>query len=112
MQFVNVTLLIKLPSSKIVMGANINTNVGCNLQDDDDLLAPALGPHGPSKCSGKGKNLVDVYMSHGLRVIHTYYLEKRDIGHGTQTSTLNREQGMLNVMLCLITLHKRIKTAG
>jgi hypothetical protein len=59
-------LLSKLPPSEIIMGADINANVGCNLQEEDDLFAPVLGPHGISKQNLKGKNLLGVYMSHGL----------------------------------------------
>jgi hypothetical protein len=43
------TLHSKLPPSKIVMGANINANVGRASQEDEDPFAPTLGPHGPSK---------------------------------------------------------------
>jgi hypothetical protein len=102
------TLLSKLLPSKIVMGADINANVGRALQEDDDPFAPALGPHGLSKCNLKGENLLVVYMSHGLRVMNTYYQGKQDIGHGTSTSTLNGEQSMLDVIICSKTLHKRI----
>ncbi len=102
------TLLSKLPPSKIVMGANINANVGRALQEDDDPFAPALGPHGLSKRNSKGENLLAVYMSHGLRVMNTYYQGKQDIGHGTWTSTLNREQSMLDVIICSKTLNKSI----
>jgi hypothetical protein len=101
------TLLSKLPPSKIVMGADINANVGRVLQDDDDPFAPALGPHGLSKRNSKGENYLAVYMSHGLCVMNTYYQGKQDIGHGTWTSTLNRDQ-RLDVIICLKTLHKRI----
>jgi hypothetical protein len=90
------------------MGANINANVGCNSQEEDDLFAPALGPHGISKRNSKGKNLLGVYMSHGLRVMNTYYMGKQNIGHGTWTSTLNGKQSMLDVIVCLVTLHKCI----
>jgi hypothetical protein len=60
------TLLSKLPPSKIVMGADINVNVGRALQEDDDPFAPALGPHGLSKRNSKGENLLTVYMSHDM----------------------------------------------
>jgi hypothetical protein len=90
------------------MGADINANVGRALQEDDDPFAPTLGPHGPSKCYSKGKNLLVVYMSHELRVMNTYYPAKQDVGHRTWTSTLNGEQSMLDVMVCLNTLHKCI----
>ncbi len=90
------------------MGADINANIGRALQEDNNSFAPALGPHGPSKCNSKGKNLLGVYMSHGLCVMNTYYPAKQDVGHGTWTSTLNGEQSMLDVMVCSNTLHKCI----
>jgi hypothetical protein len=67
-QFLDIVddLLSKFPPSEIVMGANINANVGCNSHKEDDPFAPALGPHGISKRNLKGKNLLGVYMSHGL----------------------------------------------
>jgi hypothetical protein len=78
MQFLDIvdTLLSKLLPSEIVMGANLNANVGCALQEDDDPFAPTLGPHGPSKRNSKGKSLLAVYMSHGLHVMNTYYPAK------------------------------------
>ncbi len=101
-------LLSKLPPSEIIMGMDINASVGCNLQEEDDPFAPALGPHGISKHNLKGKNLLGVYMSHGLRVMNTYYPEKCDIGYGMWTSTLNGKQSMLDVIVCLANLHKHI----
>jgi hypothetical protein len=38
-------LLNKLPPSKIVMGADINTNIG-HSSSRDDIYAPTLGSHG------------------------------------------------------------------
>jgi hypothetical protein len=90
--------------SKIIMGADITANVGCNLQEYDDSFAPALGPHGMSKCNLKGKNLLAVYMSHGMRVMNTYYPATHDVGHKRWTSTLNNKQRMLDVMVYLTTL--------
>jgi hypothetical protein len=73
-QFLDIVddLLSKLLPSEIVMGADINANVGCNSQEEDDPFAPALRPHGISKRNLKGKNLLGVYMSHGLQVMNTY----------------------------------------
>jgi hypothetical protein len=101
-------LLSKLPPSEIIMVANMNANVGCNLQKEDDLFAPALGPHCILKRNSKGKNLLGVYMPHVLRVMNTYYPEKHDIRYGTWTNTLNGKQSLLNVIVFLATLLKRI----
>jgi hypothetical protein len=102
------TLLSKLPPSEIIMGADTNANVGHALQEEDDPFAPTLGPHGLSKRNSKGKNLLAVYMSHGLRIMNRYYPAKQDVSRGTWTSTLNREQSMLDAIVCSKTLHKRI----
>ncbi len=75
------TLLSKLPQSEIVMGADIYANVG--REEEDNPFAPALGPHGLSKRNSKGENLLAVCMSHGLRIMNTYYPAKNDVGHGT-----------------------------
>jgi hypothetical protein len=66
-------LLSKHPPSEIVMSADMNANVGCNSQEEDDPFAPALGPHGISKGNLKGKTLLGVYTSHGLQIMNTYY---------------------------------------
>ncbi len=58
------------------MGTDINANVGCVSQDKDEPFTAALGPHGPSKHNLKCKNLLAVYMSHGLHVMNTYYPAK------------------------------------
>jgi hypothetical protein len=99
------TLLSKLPPSKIVMGADINATVGHASQEDDDTCTPALGLHGLSKHNSRVKNFLAVYMSHGLRVVNTYYPAKQDVGHETWTSTLTGEQSMLDIIVCSITLH-------
>ncbi len=90
------------------MGADINTNVGCNSQEDDDPFALTLRPHGLSKRNSKGKNLLPVYMSYGLQVMNTHHLATCDVGHRTWISTLNGKQSMLDIMVCLTILHKRI----
>ena len=109
------TLLSKLPPSEIIMGADINANVGHALREEEDNpFAPALRPHhGLSKRNSKGKNLLAVYMSHGLRIMNKYYPAKNDVGHVTWTSTFNgREQSMLDVIVCSKTLHKSINKPG
>jgi exonuclease III len=107
------TLLQKLPPSKIVIGADINADIGIS-SERDDTYAPTLGPHGLKKQNSKGRNLLALYMSHDLRVMNMYYTAKRDIGHGTWTNIpqTHNEPGapsMLNVIVCSSSLHKRIQ---
>jgi hypothetical protein len=50
------TLLSKLPPSEIIMGADINANVGrASREEEDNPFAPALGPHGLSNATQKAK---------------------------------------------------------
>jgi len=63
------TLLGKLPAdNEIIMGADVNANIG----KLDDLQSSAfqttLGPHGFSKRNAKGEGLLTLYLAHRLRV--------------------------------------------
>jgi hypothetical protein len=55
------TLLSQLPTkSDIIMGANINSNMGTIDNAHSANFCPALGPHGLKKCNKKGKSLLHV----------------------------------------------------
>ena len=59
-------LLSQAPAkSEIVMGANVNSNIGkCNGIDSAEVHA-ALGPHGLPRCNMKGERLLHVYVCIG-----------------------------------------------
>ncbi len=99
-------LLNQLPEkSKIIIGANINSNIGTL----DDLhsaeFCSALVPHGLPKCNKKGKNLLQVYLPHHLRIMNTFYETRTNSpGHCTWTSNRPTSSGiadshMLNVIV-------------
>ncbi len=62
----------------------------------------------------KGKNLLNVYLAHCLRVMNTYFEARSNSpGHSTWTSNRPTSSGipyshMLDVVVCLASLHKRI----
>ena len=109
------TLLGKVPKqSEIIMGTDINSNIGTfdNLHSTE--FRAALGPHGLSKRNNKGENLLHVYLAHRLRVMNTFF-EARSTSPGHNTWTSNRptnsgiaDTHMLDVIVCSATLHKRI----
>jgi len=108
------TLLNKVPKkSEIIMGADINSNIG-TFDKHSTAFRAALGPHGLSKRNNKGENLLHVYLAHRLRVMNTFF-EARSTSPGHNTWTSNRptnsgiaDTHMLNVIVCSATLHKHI----
>jgi len=109
------TLLGKDPKqSEIIMGADINSNIGTfdNLHSTE--FRAALGPHGRFKRNNKGENLLHVYLAHRLRVMNTFFeAGSTSPGHSTWTSNRPTNSGfadthMLDVIVCSATLHKRI----
>lgn len=77
-------LLNKLPADNgIIMGADINANIGRSdlLQSSEFQSTP--GPHGLSKRNSKGESLLTVYLAHRLHVMNTFFESKADgPGHG------------------------------
>ena len=107
-------VLRKLPRSEIVIGADINANIGVSTEENNDY-APTLGPHGINKQNSKGRNVLALYMSHDLRVMNTHYTAKAGVGYGTWTNIPRSNNGerrnpsMLDVIVCSSGLHKRVQ---
>ena len=110
------TLLSRLlPHNEIIMGADVNANIGKsdNLQSSE--LQATLGPYGFSKQNSKGEGLLTVYLAHRLRIMNTYFESKANgPGYGTwtskrPTSTGQAESHMLDLIVCSTTLHKRVR---
>jgi exonuclease III len=110
------TLLGKLPAdNEIIMGSDVNANIG----KLDDLQSSAfqstLGPHGFSKQNAKSEGLLTLYLAHHLRVTNTFFEWKANgPGYGTWTSNQPNNTGlpdshMLDLIVCSTTLHKRVK---
>ena len=112
------TLLSKLPSdNKIVMGADVNANIGKLDKLQSSEFQSTLGPHGFSKRNSKGEGLLTVYCAHRLHVMNTFF-ESRANGPGYGMWTSNRptstgqlESHVLDLIVCSTTLHKRVKNA-
>ena len=109
------TLLGKVPKqSEIIMGADINSNIGTFDDLHSTKFCAALGPHGLSKRNNKGENLLHVYLAHRLRIMNTFFKARSTSpGHNTWTSNRPTNSGiadthMLNMIVCSATLHKRI----
>jgi exonuclease III len=110
------TLLGRAPSDyEIIIGADINANIGKldDLQSTDSRST--LGPYGFTKRNAKGEGLLTLYLAHCLRVINAFF-ECKATGPGYGTWTSNRptatgtpDSHMLDLIVCSTTLHKRIK---
>jgi len=87
------TLLGLAPmKSEIIMGADINSNIGTLDDLHSTEFCAALGPHGLSKRNKKGENLLHVYLAHQLRVMNTFF-EASSLSPGYSTWTSNRNRG-------------------
>jgi exonuclease III len=68
------TLLSKLPiDNDIIMGADVNANIGKSDVLQSSKFQSTLGPHGFSKCNQKGEGLLTIYLAHCLRVMNTFF---------------------------------------
>jgi exonuclease III len=110
------TLLSKLTAdNEIIMGADVNANIGKFDKLQSSEFQSSLGPHGFSKRNSKGEDLLTVYLAHRLCVMNTFF-ESRANGPGYGTWTSNQptstglpESHMLDLIVCSTTLHKRLK---
>jgi hypothetical protein len=107
-------LLNQLPAKlETIMGADINSNIGTLDNLHSTKFHSVLGSHGLPKCNKKGKNLLHVYLAHCLRIMNTYFEARSNSpGHSTWTSNRPTSSGvsdshMLDVVVCLVSLHKR-----
>jgi hypothetical protein len=82
------TLLNKLPAKlKLIMGADINFNIGKLNNLHFAEFQSALGPDGLPKRNHKGKSLLTIYLAHHLRVMNTFFEPKSNSpGHSSWTS--------------------------
>ena len=108
-------LLRRAPAkSVIVMGANVNSNIGKLGGMHSTEFRAALGPHGPPRRNMKGKSLLHVYLVHRLQVMNTFSKTKSGSpGHSTWTSNRPTSLGiadshMLDLIVCSIALHTRV----
>ena len=78
-------LLGRAPAkSEIVMGADVNPNIGKSDGIHSTEFRVALGPHGLPKRNMKGANLLHIYLAHRLRVMNTFFETKSESpGHST-----------------------------
>jgi hypothetical protein len=108
-------LLIQLPAKlEIIIGANINLNIGTLDDLHSTKFCSAIGPHGLLKRNKKGKNLLHVYLAHRLPIMNTFFEAKLNSpGHSTWTSNRPTSSGiadthMLDVVGSSASLHKHI----
>jgi exonuclease III len=106
-------LLSKAPAtSAIVMGADVNSNIGKLDGIASMEFRSVLGPHGLSRRNMKGESLLHVYLGHRLCVMNTFFETKLgSLGHSTwtnnrPTSTGIADSHMLDLLICSATLHK------
>ena len=96
------TLLGLAPTkSEIIMGADINSNIGTLNDLHSTKFCAVLGPHGLSKRNKKGKNLLHVYLAHQLRVMNTFSKEAhRARGTAPGPAIGIADTHMLDVIVC------------
>ena len=64
-------LLGRAPAnSEIVMGADVNSNIGKHNGIHSTEFCTVLGPHGLAKRNMKGESLLHIYLAHQLRVMN------------------------------------------
>ncbi len=109
------TLLHLAPvKSEIIMGANINSNIGKLDGIHSSEFCTTLGPHGLLQWNLKGKSLLHIYLAHRLCIMNTFFEPKSGSpGHSTWTSNRSTSSGitdshMLDLIVCSTTLHKRM----
>ena len=106
-------LLSKAPAtSAIVMGADVNSNIGKLDEIASTEFRSVLGPHCLPQRNFKGESLLHVYLGHRLHVMNTFFETKLGSpGHSTwtnnrPTSTGIEDNHMLDLLTCSATLHK------
>jgi hypothetical protein len=68
------TLLSKLPEhNEIIMGVDVNANIGRLDELQSNEFYSTLGPYGFSKRNSKSEGLPTVYLAHCLRVMNTFF---------------------------------------
>jgi hypothetical protein len=68
------TLLSKLPArNEIIMGADVNANIGRLDELQSSEFHSTIGPYGFSKSNSKDQGLLTVYLAHCLRVMNTFF---------------------------------------
>ena len=100
-------LLGRAPAkSEIVMGADVNSDIGKRDGIHSTEFRATLGPHGLPKRNMKGENLLHIYLVHRLRVMNTFFETKSGSpGHSTWTSNRPTSSGMadshmLDLIIC------------
>ena len=113
------TLLGRSPSkSEIILGADINSNIGTLNRLHSAEFCTTLGPHGLPKWNKKGKNHLHIYLAHCLRIMNTFFKAKLgSSGHSTWMSNSPTSSGipdthMLNLLVCSASLHMHIRNCS
>jgi hypothetical protein len=109
-------LLGQAPANlEIIMGADVNSNIGKHNGIHSTEFCTALGPHGLAKRNMKGESLLHICLAYQLRVMNTFFETKSGSpGHSTWTSNRPTSSGiadshMLDLNVCSVALHKRIR---
>ncbi len=73
--------------SEIILGADVNSNIGKLDGLHSTEFRAALEPHGLPRRNKKGENLLHIFLAHCLRVMNTFFETKNGSpGHSTWTS--------------------------
>ena len=101
--------------NKIIMGADINANIGKLDELQSSEFQSTLGPHGFLKHNSKGEGFLTTYLAHRLRVMNTFFeCRANRPGYGTCTSNWPTSIGipeshMLDLIVFSTMLHKCVR---
>jgi len=104
-------------SNEIIMGADVNADIGHHNTDKIADYKHVVGPNGLSKRNSKGEIILGMYLAQNLHVMNTYYLpkEKGPQRYGTWTNILptnhlatELDTHMLDLLVCSAITHKQI----
>jgi exonuclease III len=108
-------LLNQLPvKSEIIMGADMNSNIGTLDDLHSTKFHSALGPYGLPKRNKMGNNVLHFYPAHRLHVMNTFFKARSNSRvHSTWTSNRPTSSGtadshMLDVIVCTAPLNNHI----
>ena len=89
-------------NSEIIMGADVNCNVGVTSK----LFSDTLGPHGVDNRKIKGGELLYLYKTNNLKIILSYFKHNNYITYRSFND--KKSTHMLEIFVCCDQLFKRI----
>jgi hypothetical protein len=96
------------PRSHVILGHDINCNVG-TCDDPNDDLRRAIGPFGLDNRNGKGLDFIQTLLQMELKVANSYFKKEN---HATYRNINGNSHHMLDVFSISTSIFKRIQDCG